>query len=82
MAACIVMSHDAIVACAVVRFVQAPITLGRVGEDSLWIGKGELATSNAQQVEKVRGILDELGLEPATPSEAREMLGLKSSAGT
>ena len=55
----------------------------RVGlEDSLWIDKGKLATSNAQQVEKVRGILDELGLEPATPSEAREMLGLKSSAAT
>jgi uncharacterized protein (DUF849 family) len=50
----------------------------RVGlEDSLWIGKGELATSNAQQVEKVRGILTELGLESATPDEARQMLQLK-----
>ena len=51
----------------------------RVGlEDSLWIDKGQLATSNAQQVEKVRGILAELGLEIATPSEARKMLGLTS----
>jgi uncharacterized protein (DUF849 family) len=50
----------------------------RVGlEDSLWIDKGQLATSNAQQVEKVRGILTELGLELATPDEARQMLQLK-----
>jgi uncharacterized protein (DUF849 family) len=49
----------------------------RVGlEDSLWIGKGQLATSNAQQVETVRGILSELGLDAATPAEARKMLGL------
>lgn len=50
----------------------------RVGlEDSLYIGKGQLATSNAQQVAKVRSILEELGLEIATPAEAREMLALK-----
>jgi uncharacterized protein (DUF849 family) len=50
----------------------------RVGlEDSLWIDKGQLATSNAQQVEKVRGILTELDLEIATPDEAREILQLK-----
>jgi len=50
----------------------------RVGlEDSLWIDKGQLATSNAQQVEKVRGILTELGLETATPDEARQILQLK-----
>jgi len=50
----------------------------RVGlEDSLWIDKGQLASSNAQQVEKVRGILTELGLEIATPDEARAMLQLK-----
>jgi uncharacterized protein (DUF849 family) len=50
----------------------------RVGlEDSLWIDKGQLATSNAQQVEKVRGILAELGLEIATPDEARHILQLK-----
>ena len=50
----------------------------RVGlEDSLWIDKGQLATSNAQQVEKVRGILAELGLDIATPDEARQILQLK-----
>ena len=49
----------------------------RVGlEDSLWMDKGKLATSNAQQVEKVRGILEELGLEIATPADARKMLAL------
>ena len=49
----------------------------RVGlEDSLWIDKGTLATSNAQQVEKMRGILTELGLEIATPADARKMLAL------
>ncbi|MSO96146.1 MAG: 3-keto-5-aminohexanoate cleavage protein [Thermoleophilia bacterium] len=50
----------------------------RVGlEDSLWIGKGELAKSNADHVFKIRGILEELGLEVATPDEARKMLDLK-----
>ena len=53
----------------------------RVGlEDSLLIARGELATSNAQQVSKVRRLLEELGHEIATPDEAREMLGLKGSA--
>lgn len=50
----------------------------RVGlEDSLGLGKGELATSNADQVKKIRRILDELSLEIATPDEARAMLNLK-----
>lgn len=50
----------------------------RVGlEDSLWIGKGVQATSNAQQVAKIRRILEELSLEIATPEEARQMLALK-----
>lgn len=50
----------------------------RVGlEDSLYLGRGQLATSNAEQVAKVRSILDALGLEAATPDEARQMLGLK-----
>jgi uncharacterized protein (DUF849 family) len=50
----------------------------RVGlEDSLFIGKGELARSNAEQVTKVRTILEALGREIATPAEARAMLGLK-----
>ncbi len=50
----------------------------RVGlEDSLYIGKGRLASSNADQVAKVRRILEELGHEIATPAEARQILGLK-----
>lgn len=50
----------------------------RVGlEDSLWIGKGVQATSNAQQVAKIRRILEELSLEIATPDEARRILALK-----
>lgn len=50
----------------------------RVGlEDSLFIERGVLATSNAQQVEKIVRIIAEMGLEPATPTEARNILGLK-----
>jgi uncharacterized protein (DUF849 family) len=50
----------------------------RVGmEDSLWIGPGKLAESNAQQVTKVRQILEGLGLEIATADDAREILSLK-----
>lgn len=50
----------------------------RVGlEDSLYLGKGELAPSNAAQVKKIRTILEELSLEIATPAEARQILGLK-----
>ncbi|MEM7295921.1 MAG: 3-keto-5-aminohexanoate cleavage protein, partial [Pseudomonadota bacterium] len=48
-------------------------------EDSLFIGKGELATSNAQQVRKIRQIIESLGLEVATPREARERLALKGA---
>jgi len=50
----------------------------RVGlEDSLWIGAGKLAESNAAQVTKARQIIEGLGLEIATPDEAREILQLK-----
>jgi uncharacterized protein (DUF849 family) len=50
----------------------------RVGlEDSLWIGAGKLAQSNAEQVLKVRQIIEGLGLTIASPDEAREMLSLK-----
>ena len=59
----------------------AAATLGghvRVGlEDSIYIAKGELARSNADQVSKIRGIVESLGREVATPDEARQMLGLK-----
>jgi uncharacterized protein (DUF849 family) len=55
----------------------------RVGmEDSIYLSKGRLAESNAQQVEKISGILRELSLEPATPADAREMLGLKGRENT
>jgi uncharacterized protein (DUF849 family) len=50
----------------------------RVGlEDSLYIAKGKMAKSNAEQVAKIRRILEELSLEIATPAEARAMLHLK-----
>ena len=50
----------------------------RVGmEDSLWLGRGTLAKSNAEQVTKVRHIIEEIGLQVATPDEARKMLKLK-----
>ncbi|MGC4026908.1 MAG: 3-keto-5-aminohexanoate cleavage protein [Mesorhizobium sp.] len=55
----------------------------RVGlEDSLYIGKGELARTNADQVAKIRRILGELSLDIATPAEARQMLNLKGAANT
>jgi len=50
----------------------------RVGlEDSLYLGKGQLAKSNAEQVAKIKRILEDLSLEIATPTEAREILKLK-----
>ena len=50
----------------------------RVGlEDSLFISRGKLARSNAEQVGKIRRIVEDLGCEVATPDEAREILGLK-----
>lgn len=50
----------------------------RVGlEDSLYLGKGQLAQSCADQVKKIRRILEELSMDIATPDEARAMLGLK-----
>lgn len=52
----------------------------RVGlEDSLMIARGELATSNAQQVGKLARICAELGYDIATPAEARERLALKGA---
>ncbi|MGH7066541.1 MAG: 3-keto-5-aminohexanoate cleavage protein [Acetobacteraceae bacterium] len=52
----------------------------RVGlEDSLYIGRGKFARSNAEQVGKIRRILEELSLEIATPAEARERLKLKGA---
>lgn len=52
----------------------------RVGlEDSLWIGPKQLAKSNAEQVSRIRVILEALNLDIATPDDAREMLGLKGA---
>ena len=52
----------------------------RVGmEDSLWAGPGELARSSADQVRRIRTILEALGLEVATPAEARAFLGTKGA---
>lgn len=50
----------------------------RVGlEDNLYVAKGVKAKSNAEQVAKIIRMARELGLEPATPDEARQILGLK-----
>jgi uncharacterized protein (DUF849 family) len=55
----------------------------RVGlEDSIHLRRGVLAGSNAAQVERTVRILDELSLEPASPAEAREILGLKGAGAT
>jgi uncharacterized protein (DUF849 family) len=55
----------------------------RVGlEDNLYLGKGELAPSNADRVRKIRRILEELSLTTATPDDARSMLQTKGPAYT
>lgn len=63
------------------NFVTSGAIMGgnvRVGlEDSLYIGKGKLAESNADQVAKIKRIIEDLSLEVATPAEARERLQLK-----
>ena len=63
------------------NFVTMAAMLGgnvRVGlEDSLYISKGKLAESNKEQVAKIKRIIEDLSLEVASPTEAREMLGLK-----
>jgi uncharacterized protein (DUF849 family) len=52
----------------------------RVGlEDSLWAGPGKLATSSAEQVRAVRGIVEGMGFEVAMPDEARGILELKGA---
>ncbi len=64
-------------------FATQAVMLGgnlRVGmEDSLYIGPGELTPSNAAQVEKIRTIVEALGLSSATPAQARERLALKGA---
>jgi uncharacterized protein (DUF849 family) len=46
-------------------------------EDSIYVGRGQLAKSNAEQVTRIRTILEALSLEVATPAEARTMLALR-----
>jgi uncharacterized protein (DUF849 family) len=66
-----------------INFCTAATMMGgnvRVGlEDSLYIGRGKFATSNAEQVAKIRRIIEELGYEAATPQEVRTMLALKGA---
>ena len=63
------------------KIITASALMGshvRVGlEDGLFIGRGQLAESNAEQVAKIKRILTELSIETATPDEARAILGLK-----
>jgi uncharacterized protein (DUF849 family) len=63
------------------RFLAMSALLGgnvRVGlEDSLYLDRGRLAKSNAEQVRRIRSIIEALGLEIATPDEARQILELK-----
>jgi uncharacterized protein (DUF849 family) len=65
------------------RMVTIGALLGgsvRVGlEDSLYLKRGAMAKSNAEQVAKIRHILEELSLDIATPDEARQMLDLKGA---
>jgi uncharacterized protein (DUF849 family) len=50
----------------------------RVGlEDSIYAGKGKLATSSAEQVRIIRSVMEQLSLDVATPAETRALLGLK-----
>jgi uncharacterized protein (DUF849 family) len=69
---------------AQIQMATMAATMGghvRVGlEDNLYISKGVLATSNAQQVTLIREIVERLGRVVATPSEARTMLALKGAA--
>ena len=70
---------------AQLRVATLAATMGanvRVGlEDSIWLGPGKLAESNADQVRAVRKLIEGLGLEIASPEEARERLQLKGAAG-
>lgn len=68
---------------AQIPFATQAVMMGgnvRVGlEDSLFIERGKLATSNAEQVYKVRRLIEELGYEVATHDDVRQMLNLKGS---
>ena len=67
------------------RMAAVTLAMGghvRVGmEDSLFCGYGRMARSSAEQVERVVTMAKQLSIEPATPAEARQMIGLKGSQG-
>lgn len=77
---CLAAGRDQMAAVTVAAIAGGHVRVGL--EDSLWYGKGELARSNADQVRRIRRILEELSLEIATPDEAREMLGTKGAGKT
>ena len=71
-------SGKVIISCAITGSIHTPTMSDALGlEDSLFIGRGQLAASNAEQVRKIRHILEELGHTIATPDEARDILALK-----
>jgi len=74
---CLAAGKDQIAAVTQAALLGGHVRVGL--EDSLWYGKGELARSNADQVRRIRRILEELSLEIATPDEARAMLETKGA---
>jgi len=74
---CLAAGKDQIPAVTTAALLGGHVRVGL--EDSLWYGRGELAKSNAEQVGRIRRILEELSLEIATPDEAREMLQTKGA---
>jgi uncharacterized protein (DUF849 family) len=74
---CLAAGKDQIAAVTQAALLGGHVRVGL--EDSLWLGKGELARSNADQVRRIRRILEELSLEIATPDEARAMLETKGA---
>ena len=74
---CLAAGKDQMSAITVAALLGGHVRVGL--EDSLWYGRGELAKSNADQVKRIRRILEELSLEIATPDEAREMIGTKGA---
>ncbi|MEM7705320.1 MAG: 3-keto-5-aminohexanoate cleavage protein [Pseudomonadota bacterium] len=74
---CLAAGKDQIAAVTQAALLGGHVRVGL--EDSLWYGKGRLAKSNAEQVRRIRRILEELSLEIATPDEARAMIGTKGA---
>jgi uncharacterized protein (DUF849 family) len=74
---CLAAGKNQIATIAVAAIAGGHVRVGL--EDSLWYGKGQLAKSNADQVGRIRRVLEELSLEIASPDEAREILQTKGS---